>query len=95
MYIEIDLRTFSWSSNVRDVLQSTGFADFWLFPELLYIKMFIYQFRQIFIGQCISNWSQDVNASNSGRYKINAKLRNTKLYKCFNKEKHKLESLQN
>ena len=55
----------SWTSNVRKLLQESGFNDVWLYPESVNVNSFIIMFRNRLKDLFISKWRIDVNDSSS------------------------------
>ena len=55
----------SWTSNVRKLLQESGFNDVWLYPESVNVNSFIIMFRNRLKDLFISKWRIDVNDSPS------------------------------
>ena len=65
--IEIDTKpnVINWSSKVRDILNNSGFADVWLFPESVCVKIFLPLLKTRLRDQYIAEWRTCVAGSSS------------------------------
>ena len=53
----------NWISKVRDIIQSTGFNDVWLFPESVNIHAFVPVLRNRLRDIYVNNWRVNLEAS--------------------------------
>ena len=55
----------NWVAKVRDMLQSTGFNDVWLYPNSVNIKIFTPIFRNRLVDLYIGTWRIDIRQRSS------------------------------
>ena len=58
-----DSNTTNWVSNVRDILQSSGLNDVWLFPSSVRIDSFVLVLRSRLTDIYVSNWRTGLDLS--------------------------------
>lgn len=63
--VENNPNIVSWSSKVKNLLQHSGFADVWLYPESVDIKKFIPMFHCRLKDIYITDWKQSIDLSSS------------------------------
>jgi len=99
-----DSNATNWASNVRDILQSTGLNEVWLYPSLVRIDSFVPVLRSRLRDIYVSNWRIGLDLSSALdvfrvikltfeqssylRYMENTKYRNTSAK--FRLSSHKL-----
>ena len=55
----------NWLQKVKNLLESAGFAEIWMFPESVIGNRFIPVLKQRFMDIYIANWREGMNACSS------------------------------
>ena len=81
----------SWVTSVRDLLQSLGFNDVWLFQGVGHISIFLSSVKQRINDVFVQNWYSELQDSTRARsYILFAEFKLQKYLKCINIEKFRI-----